>query len=112
MAVGGSTVVIEELVQIYPQEVVLEQLEWLYREEIRRTIREIDALLPSYRAQVDEASYLRDREGFMALVAWSCDSSLSVHELETLLKCLLWQARLVAGSEEPFQQGEFAAWSW
>ena len=87
MPVKGSAAAIEELVRIYPREVVLEGLERLYREEILRVIREIDGPLIN-QEESDDA----DREKEDALTAWAvrvCDDALSLAELEVLLKRLL-----------------------
>lgn len=52
MTITSSTAVVEELVQVHPQEVVLPQLKVLYKEEIDEAIGEALRLLSAYRTRV------------------------------------------------------------
>lgn len=72
------------------------QLERLYRDELRRAVQAVRALLPSYRARVDGATYRNDRITFEALAARADDPTLSTVELELLLQALSWQESLMA----------------
>ncbi len=94
----GSSAVVEQLTGIYSEEVVLDQLGWLYEEQIWRVAEEVSALLPAYQRSVDEATHTREKETFLMLLDRAGEDSLSVQELETVLKRLSEQRRLFAGA--------------
>lgn len=52
MSIRGCTAVIDDLVQTYPEDVVVEQPKKVYREQIRQAVEEIDRLLLHYHTQV------------------------------------------------------------
>jgi hypothetical protein len=98
MNVRGSAAIIKQLVGVYPQDVVTAQLRQLYEKQIEYVIKQIYDLLPGYRARVDETTYGRERERFMALLERACEDDLSVEGLEATLKHLLAQQRVFAGT--------------
>lgn len=85
----GSNAVVEQLASSYTEEAVLDQLGWLYEEQIRRVSEEIFALLPGYRQEVDEAMYAHKKEQFLMLVDLAHEDGLSVQKLEDVLKRLI-----------------------
>lgn len=89
MSLRGCTAVISDLVQAYSEDLVVRQLTQLYRDEIRRVIKEIDDLLPYYREQVDVATYEFERARVMLVQAWEGEGGLDVCALEVSLKYLL-----------------------
>ena len=96
MSLRGSDAVVEQLTGVYSEEVVLDQLGWLYEEQIWRVAEEVSALLPGYRQTVDEATYAREMETFFKLLDCAHEDSLNVQGLEVLLKHLLEQQRMFA----------------
>jgi len=96
--VRGSAAVVDDLVQRYPGEMILEQLRELYRAEIDWVIREIYRLLPDYRSRVDGETYSCDRAKLMLVRAYLCSAPMTVESLETSLKYLLKQQQLFAGA--------------
>jgi hypothetical protein len=96
MSLRGSEAVVEQLIGIYSEEVVLDQLGWLYEEQIWRVAAEVSTLLPGYRQTVDEATYAREIETFFKLLDLAQEDFLSVQELETVLKRLSEQRRVFA----------------
>ena len=94
MSLRGSDAVVEQLTGVYSEEVVLDQLGWLYEEQIWRVAEEVSALLPGYRQTVDEATYAREIETYFRLLDHAQDDFLSVQGLEVLLKHLLEQQRM------------------
>lgn len=105
MSLRGSSVVVEQLTGIYSEEVVLDQLGWLYEEQIWRVAEEVSALLPSYRQTVNEATYARHIEAFFKLLDCAHEDSLSVQGVEVLLKHLLEQQRIVRPSRTSERPG-------
>lgn len=98
MTIRSSTAVVEELVQVYPQEVVLPQLKQLYRQEIDEAIGEALRLLSAYRTRVDERTCDHERAKLMLVEAYTRDDSVSFRSLEASLKYVLKRQRLFAGT--------------
>lgn len=98
MTIRSSTAVIEELVQVYPNEVVLPQLKQLYREEINEAIGEATRLLPTYCARVDGRTSNRERAKLMLVEAYLHDDSMSLRSLEASLKYVLKRQKLFASA--------------
>jgi hypothetical protein len=96
MRARGSSAVVGTLTKVYPDEVVQEQLRQLYYEQLWNVIDDIYVALPSYRVQVAEETYTREKDKLMVLVDCLHDSEdcLSVEALETLLKHLLEQKKV------------------
>lgn len=95
MSLMGSNAVVEQLSSMYSEEVVLDRLGWLYEQQIRRVAEEVASLLLSYRQSVDVATYTREKQTFSGLLDHARKNSLSVQELETLLKHLLEQQKVL-----------------
>ena len=89
MSIRGCASVIDDLVQAYPEDVVVEQFKQLYREQIRQVVEEIGDLLPHYRTQVDAPTYGLERARVMLVQAWEGEGTMGVQALETSLKYLL-----------------------
>ena len=89
MSIRGCTAVIDDLVQAYPTDTVVAQLERVYREQIRQVVREIDELLPRYRTHVDVPTYEFERAKLMLVQAWEGEGAMGVRGLEASLKYLL-----------------------
>jgi hypothetical protein len=98
MSLRGSHAVVEQLIGIYSEEAVLDQLSWLYEVQIRRVAEEISALFPAYRRSVDEATYTREKERFLMLLDCAHEDALSVQGLEVVFKHLLEQQRVLNGA--------------
>lgn len=96
MSLRGCANVIDDLIQCYPEDVVVKQLEQLYRTEIRGVIGEIGELLPHYRSWVDEWTYEFERAKVRLVEAYEREGTMSVHTLETSLKYLLRKQRAFA----------------
>lgn len=87
-----------DLRAVYSKDVVTGRLKQLYGEQIGHVTRQIYGLLPKYRANVDEATYARERDKFMVLLECAREDSLSVQGLEAALKHLTEQRCVVAGA--------------
>jgi isocitrate dehydrogenase kinase/phosphatase len=96
MSLMGSNAVVAQLAGSYPEEAVLDQLGWLYEEQIRRVSGEIFALLPGYRQRVDEATYAHEKETFLGLLDRAHEDDLSVPELEAMFKRLIAHRQVFA----------------
>lgn len=98
MKARGSSAVVGTLARIYPEEVVREQLRQLYCEQIRGVIDEVYEALAGYKARVDDATYAYEKDKMMVLVdcLHQSEDCLSLQALETLLKHLLEQKRVLA----------------
>jgi hypothetical protein len=98
MKARGSSAVVGTLARIYPEEVVREQLRQLYCEQIWGVIDEIYEALAGYKAHVDAAAYIREKDKVMVLVGCLHESEdrLDLQGLETLLEHLLERKRVLA----------------
>jgi hypothetical protein len=96
MSLRGCANVIDDLVQFYPEDVVVKQLEQLYRTEIRGVIGELGELLPHYRSWVDEQTYELEQAKVRLVEAYEREGTMSVRALETSLKYLLKKRRAFA----------------
>ena len=96
MSLRGCAKVIDDLVQFYPEDVVVKQLEQLYRTEIRGVIGEIGELLPCYHRCVDEQTYELERAKVILVEAYEREGTMSVRALKTSLKYLLKKQRAFA----------------
>jgi hypothetical protein len=101
MSLRGCAAVIDDLVQAYPEDVVVEQLKQVYREEIRQVIGEINERLLHYRTQVDMPTYELERAKVMLLQAWEGEGTMGVQALETSLKYLLKKQQVFSTISPP-----------
>lgn len=101
MSIRGCSAVIDDLVQAYPEDVVVEQLRQVYRDQIRQVAREIDDLLPRYRKQVDMPTYELERAKVMLVQAWESESTMGVQALEASLKYLLKKQQALSTISSP-----------
>lgn len=93
MSLRGCNALIDDLVRIYPQEVILEQLVQLYRAQIRRVIQEIELLAPHCQTYVSAKAYERDLAKMKLVEAWVGKNRVDVQTLERSLKYLLTRQR-------------------
>jgi len=101
MSLRGCTAVIDDLVQVYPEDVVVKQLNQVYREQIRQVVGDIDDLLPHYRARVDAPTYELEHAKVRLIEAWEVEGTMSVRALEASLKYLLKKQRAFATLSSP-----------
>ncbi len=94
--VKGSAAGIQGLGQGYPEGMVLERLEQLYRVEVYRVIRELYRLLPDHRTRVAKETYRRDRARLRLVRAYLCSGSMGVEILKALLNYLLRRQQVFA----------------
>lgn len=80
----------------YSLAAVLEQLKRLYSAEVIWIIEEIDKLLPSYRAVIDNETYECDHARVMLVAAYMSEGPMDVHVLATSQNYLLKKQRLFA----------------
>ena len=106
MSLMGSNAVVEQLSGSYPEEAVLDQLGWLYEEQIRRVSEVIFALLPRYRQKVDKATYAYEKERFLMLLDRAHEDGLSVQELEAVFKHLIKYQQVFAVTAHQDAQDE------
>jgi hypothetical protein len=85
----GSSAVVEQLAGSYSKEAVLDQLGYLYEEQIWCISKEIFALLPEYRQRVNKATYAHEKEQFLMLLDLAHEGGLSVQGLEAVFKRLI-----------------------
>lgn len=86
-----STEVSEQLVRIYPENVVKAQLEQLYKLKIDQTLAEIAVLLPQYCAAVDAQTYAWAHAELRRAVTYSLADAPMVEGLERVLRDLTKQ---------------------
>jgi hypothetical protein len=91
----------DDLVQRYPENLVVGQLRRLYKREIERVVEEIGDLLPGYRARVDETTYELERAKVMLVKAYGREGTLGVRGLEASLKYLLKTQRALNEAASP-----------
>lgn len=99
----------DDLVQRYPENLVVGQLRQLYKREIERVIEEIGDLLPDYRARVDENTYELERAKVMLVKAYGREGTLGIHGLEASLKYLLKTQRVLTEAVRPDSGAQRAA---
>ena len=101
MSLRGCGAVLDDLVQVYSEDVVVEQLKQVYREQIRQAAGEIGDLLPHYRARVDAPTYELERAQVRLIQAWEDEGSMDARALEASLKYLLKKQRVFAALSHP-----------
>lgn len=101
MSIRGCTAVIDDLVQAYPEDVVVAQLKQVYREQIEQVVAELGDLLLRYRGQVDAPTFELERAKVRLVQAWGDEGTMGVRGLEAALKYLLKKQRTLAGVSRP-----------
>lgn len=96
--VKGSIAGIQGLGQDYPEGLVRERLEQLYRVEAYRVIRELYRLLPNYRTRVATETYGRISAKLRLIRAYLTSGSMGVESLKALLNYLVRQQQLFAAT--------------
>lgn len=88
-----------DLVRVYPDDILKEQLARTYRLQIGLVLEELAVLMRHFRTQVAEEAYERERAGHRLIEAWVVTEPTNVYTLGRSLKYLLRRRRALAAPE-------------